>query len=141
VRGEELGDGGDVLGGHGALAGHDGVLFLGDVELIEPAEDFHVGAGFAGGVGFQAVGIGDFCAEAFGDGGGGEQVVGEEEFGFVVELVEDVREQGVVEAASGEDKVAVCLTLRIRPGDGGGQAAVKQIVEALEVGVRVEFGR
>ena len=37
VRGEELGDGGDVLGGHCALAGHNRVLFFRDVELVEPA--------------------------------------------------------------------------------------------------------
>ena len=39
VRGEELGDGGDVLRGHGALAGEDLVLPLRDVELVEPADD------------------------------------------------------------------------------------------------------
>ena len=141
VRGEELGDGGDVLGGHGALAGHDLVLPLGDVELVEPAEDFHVGAGFARGVGFQAVGIGDLGAKAFGDGSGGEKVVGEKEFRFVVELVEDVGEQGVVKAARGEDEAAISLALRIGPSDGGGQATIEQVVEALEVGVRVEFRR
>ena len=39
--GEELGDSGNVVGRHGALAGHDRFLLFRDIELIDPAEDFH----------------------------------------------------------------------------------------------------
>jgi hypothetical protein len=47
----------------------------------------------------------------------------------------------VIEAARGEDKAAVSLALGIGPGDGGGQAAIQQVVEAFEISVRVEFHR
>ena len=40
VQSEKLGDGGDILGEHGAFASHEGVFFLRDVELVKPAEDF-----------------------------------------------------------------------------------------------------
>ena len=87
VRGEELGDGGDVLGGHGALPGHDLVLPLGDVELVEPAEDLDIGP-----LPVAAVLVADLGAEAVDDGVLGEEVVGQEQLGLVVELLEEVRQ-------------------------------------------------
>ena len=126
VRGEELGDGGDVLGGHGALAGHDLVLPLGDVELVEPAEDFDIGA-----LPVAAVLVAGLGAEAVDDGVLGEEVIGQEQLGLVVELLEEVRQQGVVETAGGEDEVAIDLALRIRRRN----AADEEVIEPGGVGV------
>ena len=75
VRGEELGDGGDVLRGHGALAGHDLVLPLGDVELVEPAEDLDLGA----------ILVRDLGAKSVDDRVFGEKIVGQQQFGFVIQ--------------------------------------------------------
>jgi hypothetical protein len=130
VRGEELGDGGDVLGGHGALAGHDLVLPLGDVELVEPAEDLDIGP-----LPVAAVLVADLGAEAVDDGVLGEEVIGQEQLGLVVEFLEEVRQQGVVETAGGEDEVAIDFALRIRRRD----AAIEEVIEPAGVGVGLQL--
>ena len=137
VRGEELGDGGDVLGGHGALAGHDLVLPLGDVELVEPAEDLDIGP-----LPVAAVLVADLGAEAVDDGVLGEEVIGQEQLGLVVEFLKEVRQQGVVKPAGGEDEVAIDFALRIRAGSGGGDATVEEVIEPGGVGVGLQlFGQ
>jgi len=75
VRGEQLGDGGDVFCRHRLLAGHHLFFFLGDIELIQPAQYLHV----------VAVGIMDRAAEARRDGAIGEQVIGQQQLGGVIE--------------------------------------------------------
>ena len=137
VWGEELGDGGDVLCGHGALAGHDCVLPLGDVELVEPAEDLDIGALSFLIIDFHAIGVADLGAEAVDDGVLGEDVIGQEQLGFVVEFLEEVWQQGVVEAAGGKDEGAIDLALRIRRRD----AAVEEVIEPGGVGVGLQFLR
>ena len=132
MRGEELGDGGDVLGGHGALAGHDLVLPLGDVELVEPAEDLDIGP-----LPVAAVLVADLGAEAVDDGVLGEEVIGQEQFGLVVEFLEEVRQQGVVETAGGEDEVAIDFAL----GVSGRQCPVEQAVEPGGISVAGQLGR
>ena len=130
VRGEELGDGGDVLGGHGALAGHDLVLFFRDVELVEPAEDLNIGP-----LPVAAVFVADLGAEAVDDGVLSEEVIGQEQLGLVVEFLEEVRQEGVVETAGGEDEMAINFALRIRRRD----AAIEEIIEPGGVGVGLQF--
>ncbi len=126
-----MGDGGDVFGRDGFFTSHDLILFFGDVELVEPAEDLDLGAIF----------VGDLGAEAFGDGGGGEKVVGQEQLGLVVEGLKKIGQQRVIETASGENQMAINFSLGIRSGDGGGKPAIKEVVEAVEVGVRPQFLR
>ena len=79
VRGEELGDGGDVFRGHGALAGHDSVFFLSDVELVEPTDDLDRFAIFRIDV------VDEFADERIRV----EQIVGKEQFGLVVNRLEE----------------------------------------------------
>ncbi len=129
-RQAEVGDGGDVLGGHGALAGHYGILFLGDVELVEPAEDLDIGP-----LTVAAVLVADLGAEALDDGVLGEEVIGQEQLGLVVEFLEEVRQQRVVETAGGEDEVAIDLPLRIRRRD----ATIEEIIEPGGIGVGLQF--
>lgn len=112
VRSEELGDGGDVLRRHGALAGHDLVLPLGDVELVEPAEDFDIGP-----LPIAAVVVADLGAESVDDRMLGEEVIGQEQLGLVVEFLENIRQQSVIKTASGEDETAIDLALCVRRGD------------------------
>ena len=112
VRGEELGDGGDVLRGHGALAGHDRVLFLRDVELVEPAEDLDLGA----------ILVGDLGAEAWATECSVSRSSGKQQFGLVVQPLEEVGQQRVVEAARGQHEVAIDLALRIMPTECGHRA-------------------
>jgi hypothetical protein len=104
VRGEELGDGGNVLGGHGALAGHDLVFLFRNIELVEPTENFH----------FAAILIADLGAKAVDDGLFGQQIVGQKQLGLVVEFLKDVRQQGVVKMAGRQHEAAINFTLRIR---------------------------
>ena len=101
--GEELGDGGDVLGGHGALAGHDGVLFLGDVELVEPAEDFHL-------LPVLRVAAGDELAD---DGVGMQEIVRQQQDGGVVQLAEDIGQDEVQLGALGEQQHTVEFLIAI----------------------------
>ena len=75
---EELGGRGDVLGLDLLLAADDLVLFSRDVELVEPADDLHVLAGL----------FGQRVPHALQDAVGGEEVVGHEELGVVVDLLE-----------------------------------------------------
>ena len=97
MRGEELGDGGDVLGGHGALAGHDGVLFLGDVELVEPAEDFHL-------LPVLRITAGDELTD---DGVRVQEIVRQQQDGGVVQLAEDIGQDVVQFGALGEQQQAI----------------------------------
>ena len=127
VRREKLGDGGNVFRGHGALARHDLVFLLRDVELVKPAEQFDLGAIF----------IADLSAEAVNDGMFRQQIIRQEQLGFVVELFKNVGQQGVVEMAGRQNEAAINFTLRIRRGN----PAIEEIIESLGIGVRLEFRR
>jgi hypothetical protein len=127
VRGEELGDGGNVLRGHRALAGHDLILFLGNIELVEPTEDFDLGA----------ISVRDLGPEAVDDRMLGQEVVGQEQLRVVVEFFEEDGQDGVVEPASRENKVPVDLALRV----GGRQRTIEQAVESIRISVRHQIGR
>jgi hypothetical protein len=106
------------------------VLPLGDVELVEPAEDLDIGP-----LPVAAVLVADLGAEAVDDGVLGEEVVGQEQLGLVVELLEEVRQQGVVKTAGGEDEVAIDFALGIRRRD----AAIEEVIEPGGVGVGLQL--
>jgi hypothetical protein len=44
----------------------------------------------------------------------GEEIIRQEHLGLVVKFLKDVRQQGVVEMAAGENEVTIDFTLRIR---------------------------
>jgi len=97
MRSEELGDGRDVIGRHGALAGHDGVLFLRDVELVEPAEHLHLFPVLLAAIGHE------FADERVRV----EEVVWEQQDGGIIELAEDIRQDAVQLHALGEQEEAI----------------------------------
>ncbi len=130
VRGEELGDGRDVLRGHGAFAGHDLVLPVGDVELVEPAQNLDIGS-----LVIATVLIPDLGAEAVEDGVLGEEVIGQEEFRLIIELLEEIGQQGVVEMAGGKEEVPIDLPLGIRRRD----VPIEKAIDPLEMGVGMQF--
>ena len=68
------------------------------------------------------------------DGVLGEEVIGQEQLGLVVELLEKVRQQGVVKAAGGEHEMAIDLALRIA---GDGIRPSRRSLSRVGIGVRV----
>ena len=109
VWGEELGGGGDVGGGDLLVVLQpleDGVFLLGDVELVEPADDLHV---FARIRCHGLAGVGQ-------DGVAREQVVGHQELGVVVDALEQKRHGLVPGVAGGHHQQAVGLALRVVAG-------------------------
>ena len=92
-----MGDCRDVVSGHRALAGHDGVLFLGDVKLVEPAEDFHL-------LPVLCVAARDELAD---DGVGMQEIVRQQQDGSVIELAEDIGQDTVQLGTLGEQEKTV----------------------------------
>jgi hypothetical protein len=99
VRGEELSDGRNVLRRHSTLAGHDLVFALGDVELVEPADDLDLLPIFlidiSGKLPDQRV-----CVE---------QVVGQKKFCFVAYPLKEKRHRSVKRVALSEQQHPVQL--------------------------------
>jgi hypothetical protein len=109
VRGEKLGGGGDVLGRDLLVllqAVEHLVLLLGDVELVEPADHLDILAGIRR---HRLAGIGE-------DGVAREQVVGHEQFGVVIDALEQERHGLVPEVAGGHHQQPVGLALRVAAG-------------------------
>jgi hypothetical protein len=114
VRGEQLGGGGDVLGRDLLVLLQpleDGVLLLGDVELVEPADDFDVVAGIRR---HGLAGVGE-------DGVAREQVVGHQQFGVVVDALEQEGHGLVPGVAGGHHQQAIGLALRVTGWGFAGQ--------------------
>jgi hypothetical protein len=110
VRGEELGGGGDVLGRDLLVllqAVEHLVLLLGDVELVEPADHLDILAGIRR---HRLAGIGE-------DGVAREQIVGHQQFGVVVDALEQERHGAVKEVAGRHHQKAVGLALRVATGN------------------------
>ena len=120
MRGEELGGGGD-LGGAGLLVllepGEDLVLPLGDVELVQPADDLDVLADLVGEHGHRAGQHGVV----------GEQVRGDEQLGVVALALEHERHRAVPVAAVLREQQCVRLALRVVAAPG----AVEQARDGL----------
>ena len=109
MRGEELGGGRNVLGRDLLVllqAVKHLVLLLGDVELVEPADHLDILAGFRR---HRLAGISE-------DGVAREQVVGHQQFGVVIDALEQERHGLVPEVAGGHHQQAVGLTLRVAAG-------------------------
>ena len=117
MRGEELGGGRDILGRDLLVflqAFKDLVFLFRDVELVKPANDFHVLAG-VGRHGLAGVGQHRVARQ---------QVVGHEEFGVVGNALKQVR-HGLLECvALGHHQQAVGLLLRVV---AGGLAAEQRV--------------
>ena len=107
--GEELGGGGDILGRDLFVlfqAVEHLVLLLGDVELVEPADHLDILAGIRR---HRLAGISE-------DGVAREQVVGHQQFGVVVDALEQERHRAVKEVAGGHHQQPIGLTLRVAAG-------------------------
>ena len=76
MRGKELSDGRNVLSRHSLLACHHGIFFLGNVKLVQPAEDFH----------FGTVIIRNLSTESIYCGMLGEKIVGKQHPGMLAGL-------------------------------------------------------
>ena len=103
VRSEELGDGGNILGGHGTLASHDGVFFLRDVELVEPAEDFD----------FIPIRLLAAAYELPDHGVGVQEVIRQQEECGIIQLAEDIGQDAVQLLTLGQEECAVELLIAV----------------------------
>src|ERR1035441_700511 len=129
MRREQLSDGRNVLRGYGGLASHDLVFPLRDVKLVEPSENLDIGMLLV-----SAVLVADLSPKAVDHGMFRKKIIRQEQFGLVIELLENVGQQLMVITAGGENKVSIHLTLWIRRRD----VAIKEIVETVRVGVALQ---
>ena len=111
MRGEKLGHSRNILGRHRRLAGHDGVFFIRDVKLVEPADDLDI----------AAILVSQADTEGVDDGVLGKDILGEEEFGGVADFLKEKRHVGVVVVARGHKQQSVSLGLGIRTGNAPGE--------------------
>ena len=115
MRGEQLRRGGDVLCCDFLVlleAREDLIFLLGDVELVEPADDLDVLAGV----------LGHHLAQFAEDGGLGQQILGHQQFSVVVDFLEEERHGTVPLIAGMDEQQAVGFGLRVIRG----RAALQQ---------------
>ena len=100
--------GGEKLGGGGYVFAFDDfaddlVFFLADVELVEPADDFDLGP----------VLFGNRLHQLGNDGVGAQQVVGQQQFGVVVDALEQKRHGRAQRIALGDEQQPVQLAVAV----------------------------
>ena len=103
MRRKKLGHRGNILVGHRALAGHHLIFPLRNAELEQPAQHLDLGA----------ILIADLSPKAVNDGMRGEQIIGQQQLGLVIQRLEQKRHQPVIKPAGGQHQ----MLIRPRPVD------------------------
>ena len=127
MRGEELGDGRNICCRNRGLPRHDLIFLLRDVELVKPAQHLYLGAIF----------IRNLAPEPLRDGVFRQQIVRQQQLRLVVQSLKQVRQQGVIEPAGGQNQVTIDFSLRVIRRN----AAIEQPIQPVEGCVPLEFFR
>ena len=127
MRRKELGDGRNIGRRNRGLPRHDLVFLLRDVELVEPAQHLYLGT----------ILIRNLAPESLHHGVLRQQIVRQQQFRLVVQPLKQVRQQGVIEPAGGQNQMTIDLALRVIRRN----AAIEQPIQPVEGRVPLEFLR